>query len=89
MRCFDLPPDALEAAEQPLPDRPGTAAATALPADSYSPAMQLQEGETVYDYAWYPGMSAADPASCCFATTSRVSDRRSSAWRCRASKTQA
>lgn len=32
----------------------------------------VQEGELVYDYAWYSGMSAADPASCCFATTCRV-----------------
>jgi hypothetical protein len=27
----------------------------------------------VYDYAWFPGMSTADPVSCCFASTSRVS----------------
>lgn len=26
----------------------------------------------MYDYAWYSGMSAADPASCCFATTCRA-----------------
>ena len=31
-----------------------------------------QEGELIYDYAWYSGMSARDPASCCFATTSRA-----------------
>jgi hypothetical protein len=33
----------------------------------------VHTGETVYDYCWFSGMSAADPASCCFASTSRVS----------------
>ena len=32
----------------------------------------LQERELVYDYSWYSCMAAADPASCCFATTCRV-----------------
>lgn len=26
----------------------------------------------MYDYSWYSCMAAADPASCCFATTCRV-----------------
>ncbi|XP_064614819.1 telomerase Cajal body protein 1-like [Liolophura sinensis] len=32
--------------------------------------LKIQESETVYDYSWYPLMSSADPATCCFATTS-------------------
>ena len=43
------------------------------PSDSISAALKIQEGETIYGMAWYPGMNALDPASCCFATTSRVS----------------
>lgn len=34
--------------------------------------MRVFEGETIYDYAWYPFMSSEDPATCCFASTSRV-----------------
>ena len=34
--------------------------------------MRITEGETVYDYAWYPHMSSEDPATCVFACTSRV-----------------
>lgn len=33
--------------------------------------MTYPEGETIYDMAWYPGMSSAEPASCCFVTTAR------------------
>jgi hypothetical protein len=48
----------------------------------------LQEGELVYDFAWYSQMLASDPASCCFATTCRVrlrsypgQSRRIEGWR--------
>ena len=44
--------------------------------DSLRPALRAHAGEAVYDFAWFPGMSAADPASCCFASTARVSRRR-------------
>ena len=50
------------------------------PADSAAPALRVYEGETVYDYAWYPGMLSSDPASCVFASTSRVPPRF--AWAC-------
>ncbi|KAF1784803.1 WD40-repeat-containing domain [Phytophthora cactorum] len=39
-------------------------------ADSTS-LLQAKEGGTVYDYAWYPFMSSADPNSCIFVSTSR------------------
>lgn len=35
------------------------------------PVLKVQEAETVYDYCWYPLMSSNDPATCCFASTSR------------------
>lgn len=31
----------------------------------------LQEGETIYDYQWHPGMQSSNPTSCLFVTTSR------------------
>lgn len=63
LRIYDLPPDAMEA---PLmtEDPPCN--------DSLPPALRIQEGETVYDMSWFPGMQASEPASCCFATTSRA-----------------
>lgn len=36
-----------------------------------SPALGVQEGETVYDAAWYPLMHVTQPATCCFVTTTR------------------
>jgi telomerase Cajal body protein 1 len=33
--------------------------------------MTVSEGETIYDYAWYPFMSSLDRATCCIASTSR------------------
>ena len=35
------------------------------------PAVQVREGENVYDFQWYPLMNSNDPDTCCFATTSR------------------
>ena len=43
------------------------------PLDSFPAALRIQEGETIYSYSWYPGMTALDPAACCFASSSRVS----------------
>ena len=45
----------------------------AAEADNFEPALRMAEGELVYDYAWFPAMQAADPVSCVFASTSRVS----------------
>ena len=39
--------------------------------DSLKSALKVQEGETIYDLAWLPSMTSADPASCCFFSTSR------------------
>ena len=63
-RIYDLPPDAMEAPiiSDNLPPS----------GDSFPPALRIQEGETVYDMCWFPGMQASDPASCCFAATSRA-----------------
>ncbi|CAI5525976.1 unnamed protein product [Closterium sp. Naga37s-1] len=68
LRLFDLPADIMLASSAPfdmnneatLPNR-----------DSLAPAVMVREGETIYDFAWFPAMSAADPVSCVFASTSR------------------
>ena len=72
---FDLPTDALERSS--LANAPGATSSTSGSdsrdaVDSVAPALRVFEGETVYDYAWYPGMLASDPTSCVFASTSRV-----------------
>ena len=35
------------------------------------PAVDVREGESVYDYQWYPLMNSNSPETCCFATTSQ------------------
>ncbi|KAK7836441.1 telomerase cajal body protein 1 [Quercus suber] len=39
--------------------------------DSYAAKLVMNEGESVYDFCWYPYMSASDPVSCVFASTAR------------------
>ncbi|CAG0897540.1 unnamed protein product [Cyprideis torosa] len=36
-----------------------------------TPAVQVLEGDCVYDYCWYPSMNSQDRESCCFLSTSR------------------
>eukprot|EP00983_Pelagomonas_calceolata_P021556 675143-Pelagomonas_calceolata.AAC.2 len=40
--------------------------------DSLGVGLRVQEGETIYDFCWFPQMTATDPTSCCFASSSRV-----------------
>ena len=62
LRVYDLPAEVVEE-----PAKPGFAV------DTLQSVLQVDEGETVYDYAWYPGMLVSEPASCVFACTARVS----------------
>lgn len=39
--------------------------------DSYEASLVVKEGESVYDFCWFPYMSASDPTSCVFASTTR------------------
>ncbi|KAL3137114.1 hypothetical protein ABBQ32_006692 [Trebouxia sp. C0010 RCD-2024] len=66
LRIFDLPTYSVHGNQESscLPPDQGQ--------DSFPAALQIQEGELVYDYAWYSCMHTSDPASCCFATTSRA-----------------
>ncbi len=73
---YDLPPDTLERPRAgPLsPELDEQLAVGGC--DCLAAALDVDGGDLTYDYAWYPAMSAADPASCCFASTSRVRRRR-------------
>ena len=67
---YDLPTDALEKQDQASID--GECYPYTEGGDTFSPALYIQSGETVYDYVWYPAMVTLEPASCVFASTSRV-----------------
>jgi telomerase Cajal body protein 1 len=38
---------------------------------NWQQALSVVEGETIYDYAWYPFMDSNNPATCCFVSSSR------------------
>ena len=70
LNLFDLPENALER------EAVGSSAernALSSSADTYQPALCFSEGETIYDYVWFPAMHSEDPVSCVLAATSRVS----------------
>ncbi|XP_057764645.1 uncharacterized protein LOC130985597 [Salvia miltiorrhiza] len=56
----------------PYNDIGGPDAPTCTPdSDSYEPNVVVSEGESAYDYCWYPYMSASNPDLCVFATSTR------------------
>lgn len=36
-----------------------------------TPVLRMAEGDTIYDYCWYPSMNSADPDTCFIASSSR------------------
>ncbi|KAK6917466.1 WD40 repeat [Dillenia turbinata] len=50
---------------------PGTTTTPTTGEDSYAANLVVSEGESVYDYCWYPYMSTSDPTTCVFASTTR------------------
>ncbi|KAI9103286.1 WD40-repeat-containing domain protein [Phlyctochytrium arcticum] len=44
---------------------------TTIHTEPLKPVLSIQEPEAVYDLAWYPHMSSADPATCCFLSSVR------------------
>ncbi|KAJ9136236.1 hypothetical protein P3X46_033331 [Hevea brasiliensis] len=58
-----------------LPDNGGSSDSSACSldsdGDSYEASLVVTEGESVYDFCWYPYMTASDPVSCVFASTTR------------------
>ncbi|XP_043198236.1 telomerase Cajal body protein 1-like isoform X1 [Amphibalanus amphitrite] len=49
-----------------------TGAAPETPLPPPPVALQSREGELIYDYTWFPLMRSDDPATCCYASTSRA-----------------
>ena len=66
LRLFDLPPELGAPSPEPSQAEPG------LVVQDWEASVCITEGETIYDYAWYPFMSSEDPATCVFASTARV-----------------
>ncbi|KAM9250271.1 telomerase Cajal body protein 1 [Cariama cristata] len=58
LRIFDLPPP-------PRGPPPG------LPLPQLVPAVRVPEGDTVYDFAWFPLMDSTQPPTCLVAASSR------------------
>ncbi|XP_060192801.1 uncharacterized protein LOC132622244 [Lycium barbarum] len=44
---------------------------SAADTDSYAASLVMSDGESVYDYCWYPYMSSSSPETCVFASTTR------------------
>ncbi|XP_057471929.1 uncharacterized protein LOC130760561 isoform X2 [Actinidia eriantha] len=59
----------------PLPDHgadyDGNACSFPADTDSYTANLVVNGGESIYDFCWYPYMSASDPVTCVFASTTR------------------
>ena len=70
LRMFELPATTLGRLRREGPGGPAGVEEDSGP-EGLSLAFAVSEGETIYDYCWYPGMSSAEPASCCFASSSR------------------
>ncbi|EIE24132.1 WD40 repeat-like protein, partial [Coccomyxa subellipsoidea C-169] len=68
LRVYDLPAEVLDQGLLEPADDGGAAAID----DNLPAVLYLDEGETIYDYAWYPRMLASEPSSCVFASTSRA-----------------
>ena len=71
-RVYDIPADL---SVVPIPDPTDETArlgdARLLP-DALWPALRVRAPESVYDYAWFPGMTATDPRTCVFASVTRA-----------------
>eukprot|EP00300_Choanocystis_sp_HF-7_P043267 c9857_g1_i2.p1 GENE.c9857_g1_i2~~c9857_g1_i2.p1 ORF type:complete len:465 (+),score=78.67 c9857_g1_i2:162-1397(+) len=62
IRLFNTPPELYAAPT-----------AGSQPEETLECALLCREAGVVYDHAWYPHMSSAQPATCCFATSSKLS----------------
>ena len=60
LRVYDLPSEVLE--QPSLDDSAAEGIDAAKAGDNLPAVLYVDEGETIYDYAWYPAMLAAEPA---------------------------
>ncbi|XP_061566242.1 telomerase Cajal body protein 1 isoform X2 [Cololabis saira] len=57
LRVYNLPPEIYSYAWDLLPEM--------------SPVLRMAEGDTIYDYCWYPNMNSLEPETCFLASSSR------------------
>lgn len=57
LRVYNLPPEIYSSSWDLIPEM--------------SPVLRMAEGDTIYDYCWYPHMNSADPDTCFLASSSR------------------
>ncbi|XP_072322050.1 telomerase Cajal body protein 1 [Eucyclogobius newberryi] len=57
LRVYNLPPELYASSWEPIPEM--------------CPVLRMAEGDTIYDYCWYPHMSSLDPDTCFLASSSR------------------
>ncbi|KAM4035178.1 LOW QUALITY PROTEIN: telomerase Cajal body protein 1 [Anomaloglossus baeobatrachus] len=57
LRIYNLPPELYSAEWDLLPEM--------------GPVLRMSEGDTIYDYCWFPLMNSCDPVSCFVASSSR------------------
>ncbi|KAK2862748.1 hypothetical protein Q5P01_002281 [Channa striata] len=57
LRVYNLPPEIYSYTWDLLPEM--------------SPVLRMAEGDTIYDYCWYPKMNSMDPDTCFLASSSR------------------
>ncbi|KAK7909377.1 hypothetical protein WMY93_014061 [Mugilogobius chulae] len=57
LRVYNLPPELYNSSWELIPEM--------------SPVLRMAEGDTIYDYCWYPHMSSLDPDTCFLASSSR------------------
>ncbi|XP_013421157.1 telomerase Cajal body protein 1 [Lingula anatina] len=69
LRIFNLPQELYGQGSNGGQDSPVTSDGHNCP--EMKSALRILEGELVYDYSWYPLMNSMEPATCCFASTSR------------------
>ena len=66
LRLYELPAELAQDGGAAAPSAAGTGGSQEM-----SSAVRVAEGDSIYDYCWYPLMHSAEPSSCCFLSASR------------------
>ena len=69
LRLYELPAELSGMAQDGGAAAPAPAAAGG--SQEMSSAVRVAEGDSIYDYCWYPLMHSAEPSSCCFLSACR------------------
>ena len=68
LHLFEIPPSYYHTSGSGSSSSSGIGSGSGQPC---SPVLSMKEGETIYDYTWYPHMRSSEPQSCVFASTAR------------------